>query len=95
MPAHRPFAEIRVPLWLQGVPAVDTIEPVKGKRVIRLDCDDLDASLQLPPAERLRQANAAFRLYHALHHPFDRPFARGFDTLEEFFQFERENDFPR
>lgn len=56
-------------------------------RVIRFDSDDLEGAPALAPEERLRQANAAFRLYHALHHPYANPFFKGFDTLEEFARF--------
>jgi hypothetical protein len=59
-------------------------------RVIRIEPEALAFSLSLSVADRLRQANAAFRLFHALHRPYERPFVRGFDTLEEFFRFEEE-----
>ena len=61
-------------------------------RVIRIDRGQLEAWRILTPQDRLRQALAAFRLFHVLHRPFARPFARGFDTLEEYFEFEREHD---
>ncbi|MGQ0723461.1 MAG: hypothetical protein ACT4PE_18080 [Candidatus Eiseniibacteriota bacterium] len=64
-------------------------------RVIRIDPELLNWSLSLTPEQRLRQANAAFRLYHELHRPFARPFHRGFDTVEEFFRFQKESDLPR
>lgn len=65
------------------------------ERVIHIDPDQLEAWSVLTPQDRLRQALAAFRLFHALHRPFARPFVRGFDTLEEYFEFERENDLQR
>jgi hypothetical protein len=64
-------------------------------RVIRIDRELLDWSLSLTPEQRLRQADAAFRLYHELHRPFARPFHRGFDSLEEFFRFQKESDLSR
>ena len=64
-------------------------------RVIRIDPELLRAAQRLTPEERLRQANAAFRLYHQLHQPFARPFAKGFDTFEELARFEKENRLPR
>ncbi len=65
------------------------------ERVIRINTDDLDTWGALTAQDRLRQADAAFRLFHELHRPFAHPFARGFDTLEEYFEFERENDLRR
>jgi hypothetical protein len=62
------------------------------KRLIAIDPDMLQWSLTIPASERLRQANAAFRLYHAIHKPYAIPFSRGFDSLEEFFAFEKEQD---
>ena len=59
-------------------------------RVIRIDSADLDTALTLSAADRLRQANAAFRLFHELHQPYERPFLRGFAKLEEFFRFDEE-----
>jgi hypothetical protein len=59
-------------------------------RVIRIDAEDLDSALALSPADRLRQANAAFRLFHALHRPYERPFRRGFSSVEELFRFDEE-----
>jgi hypothetical protein len=64
-------------------------------RVIRLDDDDLEWSLRLSPQDRLRQANAAFRLALELQRPFARPFWRGFDDLAEFARFEQELRHPR
>jgi hypothetical protein len=61
------------------------------ERVVRIDHDQLEASLLLTPQDRLRQADAAFRLFHLLHRPFARPFVRGFDTLEEYFEFDLES----
>lgn len=59
-------------------------------RVIRFDPEILAWARTLTPEDRLRQASAAFRLYHALHRPFETPFSRGFDSLEEFFRYEEE-----
>jgi len=42
-------------------------------RIIRIDERALDEALKLTPQERIRQANSAFRLYHSLHHPYDKP----------------------
>ena len=63
-------------------------------RIVRIDASELEHSLRLEPLERLRQANAAFRLYHALHKPHARPFLKGFDSLEDFFRFEKEAPLP-
>ena len=49
-------------------------------RVITISTQDLEHALRLSHEDRLRQANAAFRLYHALHHPYDRPWARAGDS---------------
>ena len=43
------------------------------ERIIRIDDQALEDALKLTPQERLRQANAAFRLYYSLHHPYDTP----------------------
>jgi hypothetical protein len=59
-------------------------------RVIRIDPELLEWSLTLTAEQRLRQANAAFRLYHEIHRPYAKPFVRGFDTLEEFFEYEKD-----
>jgi hypothetical protein len=64
-------------------------------RVIRIDADLLEWSLSLTPEQRLRQAEAAFRLYHQWHRPYARAFHRGFDSLEEFFRFQKESDLLR
>ncbi len=60
-------------------------------RVIRFDPEILEWARTLSAEDRLRQASAAFRLYHALHRPFEKPFHRGFDSLEEFFEYEEES----
>jgi hypothetical protein len=60
------------------------------ERVIKLDADDLAWGLSLSPQDRLRQANAAFRLYHAVHRPFARPEHIGFDTLEAYWRYDKE-----
>jgi len=60
-------------------------------RVIRFEPEELAEWQRLTPEDRLRQADAAFRLFHALHRPFEKPFVRGFDSIEEFFAFEKEN----
>lgn len=60
------------------------------ERVICIERDQLEAALRLTPQDRLRQAVAGFLLFHLLHRPFARPFARGFDSLEEYFEFEKE-----
>ncbi len=59
-------------------------------RIIRIDPGQLEWGRALGVENRLRQANAAFRLFHALHRPFERPFHRGFDTVEEFHAWEKE-----
>ncbi len=59
-------------------------------RVTRIDAAELESWSQLSAEARLRQANAALRLFQHLHRPFSSPYVRGFDTLEEFFQFEKE-----
>ncbi len=64
------------------------------KRVIRFKSEDLDWAARMTPEACLELANCAFRLYHDLHHPFAKPFTRGFDTLEEFFRYEDENQLP-
>jgi hypothetical protein len=58
----------------------------------RIDDDLLRWSASLTPQQRLRQANAAFRLFHERHRPFSKPFFRLFDSIEEFFEYEKEND---
>jgi|RhiMetdeSRZDD1v2_1073273.scaffolds.fasta_scaffold834275_2 hypothetical protein len=60
----------------------------------RIDPELLAWAGQLSPEDRLRQANAAFRLYHALHHPFARPLCAGFDSFEERREFERREGLP-
>jgi hypothetical protein len=45
--------------------------------------DLLDWSGRLSEEARLRQANAAFRLFLALHRPYERPEVKGFDSVEE------------
>jgi hypothetical protein len=57
-----------------------------------IDEDLLRWSASLSPAQRLRQANAAFRLFLERHRPYAQPYTRGFDTVDEFFEFEKEND---
>jgi hypothetical protein len=42
-------------------------------RIVRISEQALIEALKLPVQERLRQANAAFRLYHALHRPYAKP----------------------
>lgn len=60
-------------------------------RTVRIDPEELEWSLSLSAAERIRQANAAFRLFHALHAPFAQPVARGFASIDELHQFEKEH----
>ena len=64
-------------------------------RVIRIEPRDLEEALRLTPADRIRQADAAFRLYHQLHQPFARPFFKGFDSFEELARFEQESRLSR
>ena len=64
-------------------------------RIIRIEPSELEHSLRLSPEERLRQANAAFRLFHDIHRPFEKPFVRGFETCEELARFEEEESLPR
>lgn len=59
-------------------------------RVIRIKESDLEFAARLSPEERLRQANAAFRLYHALHDPFSQPILRGFSGFPDFSRFNEE-----
>jgi hypothetical protein len=61
-------------------------------RTIRIDLETLWWGASLAPADRIRQASVAVRLYHRLHRPYAHPFIRGFDTLEEFFAFTPESD---
>ena len=63
-------------------------------RLVQIDPDLLAWASQLSPEDRLRQANAAFRLYYALHRPFARPFWAGFDSFEDLREFERRHDLP-
>jgi|GEM_PF-3954625 len=63
-------------------------------RTVRIDSELLALASQLTEEDRLRQGNAAFRLYHALHHPFARPLCGGFDTFEELREFERREGLP-
>jgi hypothetical protein len=65
------------------------------RRPHRIDPELLAWSSSLSVEQRIRQADAAFRLFHALHRPFERPFVRGFDSLEEFFAFQKETDLRR
>lgn len=62
------------------------------ERVIRFDPNELIQWQELSPADRLRQADAAFRLFLAVHRPFAKPSYRGFDTIQEFWAFEKEQD---
>jgi len=64
------------------------------KRILRIDPELLDWASRQNPEDLLRQANAAFRLYHALHHPFARPVCAGFDSFEELREFERREGLP-
>jgi hypothetical protein len=59
-------------------------------RVVRFKVEDLDRSLRLSPEDRLRQANAAFRLYHAIHRPYAKPWLRGVDRVEDLDRIEEE-----
>ena len=52
-------------------------------RVIRIDERALEEALRLTPQERIRQANAAFKLYHALHHPYAKPSMMGADNPDD------------
>lgn len=65
------------------------------ERVIHFDADDIKAARSTTFEQRIRQANAAFRLFHALHKPYKKPFVRGFDSYEELHAFEKEHDLPR
>ena len=48
-------------------------------RIINIDEQALEEALKLTPQERIRQANAAFRLYYSLHHPYEKPQIGGTD----------------
>jgi hypothetical protein len=63
-------------------------------KIVRMDPELLEWAAQMPSEELLRQANAAFRLYHALHKPFARPLCAGFDSFEELREFERREGLP-
>lgn len=63
-------------------------------RVVRIKPEDLEHSLGLPPQERIRQANAAYRLYLALHQPYAKPWHRGVDRLEDLDLIEKELSRP-
>ena len=65
------------------------------ERVISISPEELRAWQWSSPQDRLRQANAAFRLFHALHRPFMKPFVRGFDSIQDFLAFEREDGIHR
>lgn len=65
------------------------------ERTLRVNDDELDWALTLRAEDRLRQANAAFRLFHALHRPFERPFHRGFDSLDDFLHSQEGGRLPR
>lgn len=76
--------------------AIVAFEPGRGyhgliERVITYTDEQLEWSLSLSPEDRLRQADAASRLYLALHQPFATPEAIGFDTIEEYFEYDREH----
>lgn len=60
-------------------------------RVVTVNHEDLEWACRLSPEDRLRQANAAFRLYHALHRPFEKPSWRSFRTYEEFIAADEED----
>lgn len=57
--------------------------------------DDIEWAVRLTPQARLEQANCAFQLFHDLHGPYASPFLKSFETLSEFFRFEKENRLPR
>jgi hypothetical protein len=59
-------------------------------RVVHIKDEELAWYAALDPSERLRQANAAFRLYHALHRPYPKPFAIPVDRLEDLPRLEEE-----
>jgi hypothetical protein len=61
------------------------------RSLARVDEELLRWSVRLPAEERLRQANAAFRLQNALHGASPRPLFRSFDTIEEHRRFAEEN----
>jgi hypothetical protein len=61
---------------------------------VRIEPELLAWGAELSLEDRLRQANAAFRLYHSLHHPFARPLYAGFDSFEDLREFERREDLP-
>jgi hypothetical protein len=65
------------------------------KTGLRFDPDLLRWASGLSAEQRLRQANAAFRLRHALHGEPREPWIRTFDTLEDFRRFTEENDLRR
>jgi len=51
-------------------------------RIVKISEQALSVALKLPAQERLRQANAAFRLYHPLHRPYAKPTFRAGEGLE-------------
>ena len=58
--------------------------------MIRFNDEDLRQALTLSAEDRLRQANAAFRLYLALHRPYARPRLIPVDRLEDFETLDKE-----
>jgi hypothetical protein len=64
------------------------------ERIVRVDRELLDFALTLSPEDRLRQADAAFRLFEHLHRPYARPFVRGFDSVEDLWRFDEEERLP-
>ena len=56
---------------------------------MRIDPDLLAWSAGLSSEDRLRQAQAAFRLFHAIHRPYLEPYYCGFDSYEAFAAYNR------
>lgn len=51
-------------------------------RVVHYTPDLLEFARNQSVEDRVRQALCAWRVYHELHHPYEKPFLRGFDTVE-------------
>ena len=65
------------------------------ERVLRIPPDLIDFALTISAEDRLRQAEDGFRLYLTVHKPYASPWTRGFDRLEDYWKFEKEDALPR
>ncbi len=61
-------------------------------RVVHYTPDLLEFARNQSVEDRVRQALCAWRVFHELHKPYAKPFRRGFDTVEEFWRWEEEQE---